>query len=369
MLEPAIPEHLRRERTVPPRVPENYTPNFSCYMARYPESTTDLVMAVFGAQFATRGDNDSTSEALSKLASFLSSGLVDKSIQPRFQETASVVDANGYYNEMLIAYWPSTAAYDYWARGSGFKQWWEGLDPNKEPNGWFIEALFPSIDRIETILSGNEVAEGAVHLRESFSGPVMEHLYWGSMRDRLPASQTDTLTGDGVDWHALKCMADIPRRVRVPGIRNLAVIRSGQDWADAYPEERELYQSEMQPTLTEGIEFLRDDGYAIGCFNCRFVKIMDPVTGKTDRDRTFGLAYFNELASLERWSKEHPTHLKIFGGFYKYVEKLQGNITLRLYHEVLVLKPEQQLFEYVGCHASTGMLTAVNGHPGLKERD
>jgi len=76
-------------------------------------------------------------------------------------------------------------------------------------------------------------------------------------------------------------------------------------------------------------------------------------------DRTFGLAYFDDLGSLERWCKEHPTHLAIFGGFMRYAEKLQGNVTLKVFHEVMVLeKPEQQLFEYVDCHAGTGMLVS-----------
>jgi hypothetical protein len=31
---------------------------------------------------------------------------------------------------------------------------------------------------------------------------------------------------------------------------------------------------------------------------------------------------------------------------------------LRLFHEVYVLEPDQQSFEYIGCHAETGMLNA-----------
>lgn len=112
------------------------------------------------------------------------------------------------------------------------------------------------------------------------------------------------------------------------------------------------------------MNFLRDRGPETGCYSCRFMEIVNPKTGKKDLDRTFGLGYFDELASLERWSREHPTHLDIFGGFLRYVRKLEGNITLHLFHEVLVLKPEQQFFEYVGCHPATGMLTAAYGHPG-----
>jgi len=84
--------------------------------------------------------------------------------------------------------------------------------------------------------------------------------------------------------------------------------------------------------------------------------IVDPETGKADKERTFGLAYFDELASLEKWSKSHKTHLDIFGGFLKYAKRLGSGMTLKLWHEVLVLEPEQQFFEYVGCHGRTGML-------------
>ncbi len=77
---------------------------------------------------------------------------------------------------------------------------------------------------------------------------------------------------------------------------------------------------------------------------------------KTGTEQTFGLAFFDDLASLESWSKEHQTHLNIFGGFLQYARKLNYKLSLHLYHEVLVLKPEQQFFEYVGCHPKTGMV-------------
>ncbi|KAI8633572.1 hem-containing dehydratase-domain containing protein [Xylariaceae sp. FL1651] len=159
---------------------------------------------------------------------------------------------------------------------------------------------------------------------------------------------TDPLDGKKAEWKAEENGTGPERR----------------GWEDTYPRERELCLGEMYPVLVEGMDFLRDHGDEVGCYSCRLMDIVDPATGRTDRDRTFGLAYFDELPSLERWSREHLTHLAIFGGFLRYARKLQNNITLRLFHEVLVLKLEQQLLEYVGCHAATGMLTAVNGHPG-----
>lgn len=105
------------------------------------------------------------------------------------------------------------------------------------------------------------------------------------------------------------------------------------------------------------MDFLRDHGDEVGCYSCRFMEIVDS-KGTGGADRTFGLAFFDDLASLERWSREHPTHLAIFGGFGKYAKRLGEKMTLRVFHEVLVLEPEQQLFEYIGCHEGTGMLAA-----------
>lgn len=211
------------------------------------------------------------------------------------------------------------------------------------------------------------------------SSAVQEHGYWGSMRDRLPLSQTDELSGikkaqappvpPPPPAAAEEYKSSSPgsssvtigkgRRVVVPGQKNLAVIRSGQDWSGTTPEERKLYLESMQPVLEKGMGFLRDHGEEVGCYSCRFMEIVDPETGKPDGiDRTFGLAYFDELASLEGWSKEHPTHLAIFGGFFQYAQKLANNVTLRVFHEVMVLEEGQQYFEYVGCHEGTGMLAA-----------
>ena len=195
-------------------------------------------------------------------------------------------------------------------------------------------------------------------MRESVSGPVLEHVYWGSMRDRLPLSQTDGLLGEKQNG-SKEDSQTLGYRVNVPGKSNLAVIRSGQDWSNTYPEERELYLDTMHPVLIKGMNFLRDEGKAVGCHDCRFMKVTDPKTLRTDTDKTFGLAYFDDLASLEGWSKEHKTHLDIFGGFLQYAKRLNGNISLRLFHEVLVLAPEQQTFEYVNCHPHSGMLRSL----------
>ena len=85
--------------------------------------------------------------------------------------------------------------------------------------------------------------------------------------------------------------------------------------------------------------------------------VLDPDTF-APLEKTFGLGYFDDLASLEKWSKSHKTHLDIFGRFLNYAKELENQVALRLFHEVLVLEGQQQEWEYVGCHGKTGMLVA-----------
>ncbi|KAK2767534.1 hypothetical protein FQN54_003691 [Arachnomyces sp. PD_36] len=356
MLESAIPEHLAQTRTRPVSTPPNFDPPFPAYSARFPRCTKDLVMAILGAQYASPADNDGS--AISRLAAFVKES-PDAATRPSFWELASVTDTSGAYNIAVIAYWPDKASYAEWTTVSGFQKWWDALDPETERHGWFQETFFPSIDRFETVFSDNEVPEGAAHMRESVSGALKEHVYWGSMRDRLPASQTDELVGEKGSFSNNN--ETERQRIRVQGKNNIAIIRSGQDWSNTYPKERKLYLETMHPVLIEGMNFLRDKGVEVGCYSCRFMDVVDPVSHKADKDRTFGLAYFDDLSSLEGWSKHHQTHIDIFGGFLKYAKSLDNNVSLRLFHEVLVLKPEQQLFEYIGCHRNSGMLVSLGG--------
>lgn len=311
-------------------------------------------MAVIGVQHAA--DIAETSPSVDTIKTFLQSIAVPAIARPQYHERASSVDERGFHNLAFIAYWPSRGDFDTWSTTSGFEAWWQGLDPATQTHGWFLEVFFPTMDRLETVFSNNDVPSGAAHMREGVSGPIQEHVYWGSMRDRLAVAQTDELKGETLKAQTHRDTGDTcHRRVCVPGRPNLAVIRSGQDWSDTPPEERKLYVETMHPTLVKGMDFLRDHGDEVGCYSCRFMSVEDG----DKKDHTFGLAYFDELASLEGWSKRRPTHLAIFGGFVAYAKTLNNNISLRLFHEVLVLEPEQQRFEYVNCHAGTGMLKSL----------
>ena len=72
-----------------------------------------------------------------------------------------------------------------WTGGSG-----EGV-------GRFIEVLRPDVARYETLFSSLGRPEGVAVLAEGMSGEVLEHAYWGGMRDRIPLSQTDEMAPRG----------------------------------------------------------------------------------------------------------------------------------------------------------------------------
>jgi hypothetical protein len=354
VLEPAIPEHLATERTLPSNLPPNYQPLFPAYAARFPKSSKGLVMAVIGLQKKT--EVSYSDEDRKKLISFMSQRVGE--VTPQHWDLAAVVDKEGYRNIAAIAYWKSVSEHNTWIDKSGFGDFWKDLQPAGEI-GWFMEVFSPSMDRLETVFSDNNVPEGIAHMRESVSGPLQEHVYWGSMRDRLPASQTDALDGDQMSLSEEDKVLDAEsKRIRVAGRNNLAMIRSGQDWSNTNSHERELYLKTMHPVLIKGMEFLTHEGSAFGCFSNRFMEVVN-IDGSEPTDKTFGLGYFDDMASLEGWSKQHKTHLDIFGRFIQYAAELQNNVQLKLFHEVMVLQPEQQFFEYVGCHPGTGMLASL----------
>jgi len=41
------------------------------------------------------------------------------------------------------------------------------------------------------------------------------------------------------------------------------------------------------------------------------------------------------------------------------VQELEFKLKLRLYHEVAVLKADEQEYEYINCHPKTGMMNGV----------
>jgi aldoxime dehydratase len=104
------------------------------------------------------------------------------------------------------------------------------------------------------------------------------------------------------------------------------------------------------------MDFLCDDGLSVGCLANRYMRVMDSDGEITDK--SFGMSLWTSLTALESWAESHPTHVAIFAAAMRHLSTLGPAAQLRLYHEVTVATVDEQFFEYLNCHDSTGMLRA-----------
>jgi aldoxime dehydratase len=344
-LESSIAPHLLRPERTPRHQPGSYQPPYPSFSARFGEQVTAVVMAYFGVQARDPG-HPGLIAALAALRQQLAAA-----DGPACWDRARYTDAAGCTNVISIAYWTDPAAFGRWYTAHG-ASW---LDPARAADGvgHFLELVTPAVDRFETIFSAPDRVEGVTGAAAGFSGMIEEHGYWGSMRDRLPLGQTSPLYAAGQP----AVTADGPvRTVVLP--ENACLIRSGQDITDTGPRERELYLADVEPSLRAGMDFLRDDGQTVGCYDNRYMVVLDDDDQPTDR--TFGMSWWHDLSALEDWAASHPTHVKIFGAALRHLSSFGPETRLRLYHEVTVPAGSEQRFTYVGCHDQTGLLRALS---------
>lgn len=350
-MDSAIAPHLRCPRSRTMRVDEDYVPPYPSWSARATASVEQVVMGYFGVQYHAPGDRGRAWAALRQIVSHF-----DADDGPGHHDLAQGGDADGCDTLVAIAYWRDPARFARWRDGEVVRAWWASEQRLHDGLGYFRELMSPRVERFETAFSTPDRLEGIGVVMGGISGEIQEHGYWGSMRDRIPLAQTDAMKPSGAPC----VIAGAPgpgRRVRVAGHENVALIRSGQEWTDTAGQERALYLNDMEPVLREGMDFLRDAGTAIGCYGNRYLRHVDGAGQPLEK--SFGLSVWRSLADMERWSESHPTHVAIFGTFMRMVQALGGQLQLRLYHEVSVLRADEQDYEYVNCHPRTGLLNAL----------
>ena len=212
--------------------------------------------------------------------------------------------------------------------------------------------LRPHVERYETLFSAPDRAEGIAVLAEAMSDVVMEHAYWGGARDRIPASQTDAMAPLG-EPELLRDGA----LVTVRGHEHLCLIRSGQDWSDTEAEERRMYLEDVEPVLRAGMDFLRDDGRAIGCFANRYARGRDRRrTADREELRHELVAEPGRAGALGRVASDPRRDLR--RGDEVPVDARPGREAEAVPRGDAWPRADEQLFEYLGCHDRTGLLRA-----------
>lgn len=340
-MDSSITPHLVCPRSRPRRIVDDYAPPYPAWSARIDPAIDLVVMANYGVQWRDPADAPRALAHARDLHATL-----DVASGARHADLAHYVDEAGYDTLVVQPYWTDPTAFRRWEARDAVA----ALLSADAGLGHFREILTPTTDRLETLYSTEDEMEGIGRALETRSPPVQEHAYWGSARDRFPIAQTDALAPGG----QLRFTVDAPDHVTVSGHENIAIIRSGQDWGPTAGEERRLYLEEIEPVLRAGMDFLRDRGDECGCYVNRYMRIVD-ADGRP-QEKSFGWSYWRSLSDMESWSEDHPTHLAIFGTFMKTVQALNFDLKLRLWHEVYAVTPEQQFYEYRGCHAETGFL-------------
>jgi aldoxime dehydratase len=352
-VESAIPAHLAVTRTRPGRMKDGYTPPYPSFVARMEPAVRQVVMAYFGLQFRGEPPAGALDVLDAAFAAADGPGHHDRARQSAPDGTIDLGDGQpaepaGWGEIVSIAYWDDPAAFDRWS--AAHRESWLGA---RDGCGRWAEVLRPTAQEHETLFSSLGRPEGVAALAGDWSGEIVEHGYWGGMRDRIPLSQTDPLVSTGTP-----AVERDGGRVRIRPHGGICLIRSGQDWTDTDDAERAMYLNGVEPVLRAGMDFLSTEGRGVGCYSNRYLTVVQdgrPV------ERTFGLGLWRSLADLERWAESHPTHVAIFGAAMRYLSTLGPAARLRLYHEVSVVPNGEALFEYVDCRPGTGLLGALTG--------
>lgn len=336
------------DRKYPLRMPQGWEPPYPSHQSRFESPTGSVSMVIFGIQYED-GAQDETLEHIRELAE-----LARKLGKADFVDiSACAQDSAGKAQIVATGYWFDDNEVEAFFATDGFQSFWSRHSQPDLGYGLFREVFNTPLDRFEVIHSHADHQVAISNVRDGLDENVRHHAYWGSMRDRIPASAHDPLTQEG----GVEILEQQDNRIVVRPGHNLAIIRSGQDIRAADGTEKEEYYRDIEPVLIAGMDFLRDEGEEVNCFDCRFCRFVeeDGSPGK----HSYGFGYFGELKDLEAWSEHHPTHLAIFGAFLKFMPKYGHIARSRFWHEVSVVPRDRQIAEYVNCAEGTGLLKGL----------
>lgn len=266
--------------------------------------------------------------------------------RPLLLERGHFLDSVEQSNFLIVSYWREDDYQRWWANAN--ISWYKMTRANNI--GFWRETICLPLDNFETLLSSPDV-HGIASFSDSLEGPILEHGYPGGMRDRIKSCTLKDVRSNTKPEAELNSEQAI---IRIVAPENLCMIRSGQDWGHCDVEQARDYLENVHPVLQVGMNYLRDKGDECDCYSMRLVDVLDDSWGETKQ--TFGLGFAKDIFVFENWAKSHPTHLDIFGKFMTMAERYGEKLQLQLWHEVAVCSGSAGEFEYIQCHAKTGIL-------------
>ncbi|MBN3782860.1 phenylacetaldoxime dehydratase family protein [Burkholderia sp. Ac-20345] len=322
--------------------PETFRPPYDAHTTIFPEDWPDYVLGQFGIQAPPETD-------LSSLMAELERSLVEAPAALHFERVREV-DAQGYRNEVYLAYWRSAEAYRAWLANPSVAAFL--ARPLSGEVGLWRESIIAPVKNLDPngIVKARRwgVGRHLSHEWERFHG------YYGSMRDRIPDGHSLSIEGGEQPLVAQPPVESRGRRLRVTPPHNLCFVRGTFGWAEAPEEEQRVFIEEMLPVYLRGATFIRDNAAEVSCISARVADEveLEPANGLQAET----LAWFTSIKALEAWTHRHPTHNAIFQKMIEIGKRFDFNLHLDLGHEVVVVPAGGADIEYNNCHPQTSFL-------------
>ncbi len=336
-------------RIVKERRPEGHTPRAPRYRLTWDQPTGGFACAYFGVQGKPLGQADE-SDFLQAITELL--GQVNG---PQATEVMRCLDGAGYQNTMVVAYWSTITGFATWQETSGFRSWFDRSGSDGGGLGLWFEPFVSHFDRHETIYSEPHYNVGLANLPGTSIRSMTINGYFGAARDRVVLSAIDPLENLlEVAEPRVTLSHGSMAHVRVALPHNTTLLRSGQFWEDAGPEQRDDYIETMKPKLERGMDHLAQNPTDTGCLSLRMTVNLDD--DGQERAETSTVAVFHSLDHLEKWAASHKTHLDIYNHAIKMNRHYGADREVVTWHELFVLQ-YGAVFEYINCHSQTGMMS------------
>lgn len=273
---------------------------------------------------------------------------------PGRREFLRVSDADGLLSIIMLGYWDDPLRHERWWRDGELGAWFRALDPAAISHGAWRETIQLGPERIETVYSDPRVAFGFAGLPGVERMPMTFNGYFGAARDRFPLSAIDPLHPAGTHERQPAAYAAPGARLRAFAGTNSVMIRSGQYWREAEGEQREDYESALEPKMLAGMDYLAHNDGVTGALSLRIATSVDGEDLRPARE-TSVLGHFHSLELLEEWAAGHATHHAIYEHAITENRRYGPERTVITWHEVFLLTADSG-FEYVNCHPETGIL-------------
>ena len=320
-------------------MPANWEPPYPAYV-----TDVDTLHLNFSQLAVQAPDEAAAAAEIEELT-----GLVDRADNLLHREAVHHIDAAGWRNDVLLAYWDQPDGFERWRSASTTCEFLD-RDRNGDTGLW-LESFSSPAGYYETSYSRATVDWGVSRHQPTREDPV--HAYYGAMRDRIAAAEDGGVPSPVSRLNRDREVASRGRHLSVTLPPNLCFIRTVQGWLACSDEERDLFMERTYPVYQEGVEFLRTHSLETNCVSARLVTNPEH---HPDRPQSETLAWFLSLTDLEAWTWSHPTHAAIFNTFMEHAKKFDFDVDILLGHEVSIVPEGAASAEYHNCDPATGFL-------------